>query len=392
MSLDDHQLCHQPVTWDRPDEQMTGPAPLDIDIQAILEQERKKVSILRFNFKRQVRPHDSVLVLHPDGRLAAQVLTKCVRYLPCDRNFTFTSSRKQYDGFFLYPSIDSKEAITGAFLSRLWNEQGGSSTAAIPVESHDGRQQTWQEPLFRLDRDLLAAILGKASAAAADRVPATRAPGSGSGSGNGEQTLPTQPRVPRRLLALVNQYMRIPTTQLLIHHLGMPLKGVAAAGSESKRLVRTRSAPHWWTSAGLRTCIMGPLGAPSSNFFRAISLSTLVHRLPTPALASHFSYIMVFERDDQALRMIWPMLNAILSPVVPMQVPNVSGRGKGKLSNVLIPSAEDLIMLIRDLDPRQGLVVALQSSPPALFVATDILLSSSTVVVDNESTLSKSHS
>jgi hypothetical protein len=394
----------------------TTESPVTIDIDAIIEADVKKVQVLRFNYVHQVRANDGVLVLHPDGRLGAQVLTKCLRHLPCERNFTFTSSRRLYDEFFLYPSVDTKDALTGSFLGRLWSEQGGAATAPMPSaslcsmlmtslgddDSGDQRAQILEQPLFHLDRNTLAALLNSPHAARPSPTTAktttsdTVFDATPDSFGPPAQSKPI--KVPRRLLQLVNEYMRIPTTQLVIHHLGVPTtKRVPSSGvAETKRLRETaatdgshgsnrlrsrsltrssgRAPPHWWSSSAFRACMTLPTMSPASNFFRAVSLSTLVHKLPTPAMVSQLSHVFIFERDEHALRLIWNMLNPILSEIMPLHVASATGRGKGKLGSVLLPTPEDLLRLMRGLNIRWGLVVCLQTEPvPCMFKTTDIL-------------------
>jgi hypothetical protein len=67
-------------------------------------------------------------------------------------------------------------------------------------------------------------------------------------------------------------------------------------------------------------------------------------------------------------------LNPILSEIMPLHVASATGRGKGKLGSVLLPTPEDLLRLMRGLNIRWGLVVCLQTEPvPCMFKTTDIL-------------------
>jgi hypothetical protein len=307
----------------------------------------QQAEIFRFNPQKQIKPHHSILIIHPDDRLAAQIISKCIRHLPCNFSHIFTNSKKLYDPFFPYPCQDATN-LNAEILQKIWKRQGGIQAksldkSALSSLQMDALESTTDEnaqksimeslqPKFTFTKEDLAHVLANQS-------------------------------IPTSLVKLVNRYTEIPLSQIIIHHYFSPLVStIVTADKESKSVGQKVNASNkqfsWTSGAAFKACMNCE---KSSNLLRIVSLSGSRHKMPSPSVCKSFDYIFIFDRDKSVAKTI----SRIFSPIITAQTPSNTTH--------IMPSADALMSIMSQLGPREGFVLSMSESPPKMYWTTDIL-------------------
>lgn len=318
-----------------------------------MKSQSQQAECFRFNPKKQIRSYHSILILHPDDRLAAQIITKCIRHLPCAQSIILTNSKKQFDSFFPYPTQDAQQVLNSDFLTRLWKQQGALDAKMVDKSSLSGLQLDVIESTIdeKVQDEILETLQPKFSFSQSDLVP-------------------TLGKIPKELVKLVNRYSEIPTTQLIIHHYFSPLASVIMSdkkqGSTQNAGQKINSSAKqfsWASGTAFKSCMTQC--DKTHNLLRILSLSGSRHKMPTPSVCKSFDYIFLFDREPSVAKTICRIFAPIIASQTPADKPHI------------MPSADALLGLLSQLGPREGFVLSMCESPPRLYWTSDILRASS---------------
>lgn len=312
----------------------------------------QQAECFRFNPKKQIKSHHSILILHPDDRLAAQIVTKCIRHLPCTQSIILTNSKKQFDSFFPYPTQDASRVLNSDFLSKIWKQQGALDAKSIDKDS-----------LSDLQLDVLDSTTDSKTQ---HEIMKTLQPKFSFHQSDLEQILG---KIPKELVQLVNRYSEIPTTQLIIHHYFSPLVSVAVSQktvsqkNESKNVGQKINSSakqfKWAAGTAWKSCMTNC--DESHNLLRILSVSGTRHKMPSPSVCKSFDYIFIFDREPSVAKTICRIFAPLIAAQTPADKPHI------------MPSADALLGLLSQLGPREGFVLAMCESPPKMYWTSDIL-------------------